>query len=107
MVELRHDGVKSFLSKHHEIVAQILNLRILKTFGDFIYAYVNNNIHFHKNKKKIVFQNEFMRSSFLPKCQPKVIRISALPFNKLMVEILVIFGCHFERNDDLIDSEFN
>ena len=24
-------------------------------------------------------QNEFMRSSFLPKCQPKILRISALP----------------------------
>ena len=24
-------------------------------------------------------QNEFMRSSFLPKCKPKITRISALP----------------------------
>ena len=30
-----------------------------------------------------VIQNEFMRSSFLPECQPKVLRISALPSNKL------------------------
>ena len=28
-------------------------------------------------------QNESMRSSFLPKCQPNILRISALPFNKL------------------------
>ena len=56
LVELRHDGVKLFLSKHHQIVARILNLQILKTFGDFICAYVNNNIHFHKNKKKSYFR---------------------------------------------------
>ena len=28
-------------------------------------------------------QNESMRSSFLPKCQPNILRISALPSNKL------------------------
>ena len=29
------------------------------------------------------FLNEFMKSSFLPKCQPEIWRISALPSNKL------------------------
>ena len=28
-------------------------------------------------------QNEFMKSFFLPDCQPKIPQISALPFNKL------------------------
>ena len=70
-------------------------------------------------------QNEFMWSSFLPKCQPKITRISPLSnkqgwsSKKLhtitkkvcydpclfgRAEILVIFGWHFGRNDDLINS---
>ena len=73
-----------------------------------------------------------MSSSFLPKCKPKSTRIFALP-NKRgrstfigdflvnvgsffaydpclfgRVEILVISGLHFEKNDDLVKhSEFN
>ena len=75
-------------------------------------------------------QNEFMRSSFLPKCKPKITRISALITKQTrivtkktaythqkitktkcqdpclfgMAEILVIFGLPFGRNDDLINS---
>ena len=46
-----------------------------------------------------------MRSLFLPKCQPKITKISALPSKKnSWAEILVIFGWHFGRN---IHSEFN
>ena len=29
-------------------------------------------------RKVTKFQNEFMKSSFLPKCEPKIVRISAL-----------------------------
>jgi hypothetical protein len=42
-----------------------------------------------------------MRSLFLPKYQPKITEISALG---VRVEISVIFGWYFERNDDLINS---
>ena len=55
-----------------------------------------------------------MRSSFLQKCKPKITRISALPNNHQKkcydlclygrAKILVIFGVHFWRNDDLINS---
>ena len=69
-----------------------------------------------------------MRSSFLPKCKPKIIRISALPKTRIVVkktaythkkitkkkcydpclfdraEKLAIFGLHFGRKDDLINS---
>ena len=69
-----------------------------------------------------------MRSSFLPKCKPKITRILPYQTNKDRstffwwffgelgsffgydpclfgrAEILVIFGWHFGRNDDLIDS---
>ena len=68
-----------------------------------------------------------MRSSFLPKCKPKITRIVALFFDCSTfffgdflvhvgsffgydpclfgrVEILVILGLHFGRNGDLIDS---
>ena len=66
-----------------------------------------------------------MRSSFLPKCKPKIARISVLPnkqgslpkklptltkkkcFDPCLfgrAEILVIFGLNFGRNDDLINS---
>ena len=71
-----------------------------------------------------------MRPSFLPKCKPKITRISVLPIkqgakkNCLQspknhpkkcydpclygrAEILVIFGLHFGRNEDLLNSEFN
>ena len=69
-----------------------------------------------------------MRSSFLPKCKPKIPRISAIPYNQRSkyffwwffgqcrqffgynpclfgrAEILVLFGLHFGRKDDLINS---
>ena len=51
-----------------------------------------------------------MRSSFLPKSQPKITKIFALTSNKLpgqkweFAEISVIFGWDFGRNDDLINS---
>ena len=67
-----------------------------------------------------------MSSSFLPKCKPKITRISALPYKQALFfgnflvsvgsffgydpflfgreEILIMFGFHFGRNDDLINS---
>ena len=49
------------------------------------------------------FQNEFMKSSFLPKYEPKFVRISALEA-QYRAEILTIFGSYFGRNDDFINS---
>ena len=54
------------------------------------------------------FQNEFMKSSFLPKYEPNIWRISALycvPHYR--AEILTIFGSYFGRNDDFINSFWN
>ena len=47
-----------------------------------------------------------MRSSFLPKSQPKITEISALEVYYLedRAEIFVAFGWDFGRNDDLINS---
>ena len=45
-----------------------------------------------------------MRSLFLPKSQPKITEIFALPTNKLPEQKSVIIGWDFGRNDDLIDS---
>ena len=51
------------------------------------------------------FQNEFMKSSFLPKYEPNIARISAMysatlqgrnPYN--------FFGSYFGRNNDFINS---
>ena len=42
------------------------------------------NQHWLKVSK---IQNQFMISSFHPKCQPKFLRISALPSNKLPGQI--------------------
>ena len=39
-----------------------------------------------------------MRSSFLPKCQPNILRISALPSNKLQRQKSLIFFIHSEFN---------
>ena len=115
LVELRHDGVKSFLSKHHKIVARILNLQILRTFGDFICAYVNNNIHFHKNKKKSYFRMNLW--GFLPYQTNKdcstflgdfLVSVgSFFGFNPCLfgrAAILVILSLHFGRNNDLMKS---
>ena len=51
-----------------------------------------NKLDFLKVSK---FQNEFMKSSFLPKYEPNIVRISAT---------LTIFGSYFGRNDDFINS---
>ena len=52
------------------------------------------------------FQNEFMKSSFLPKYEPNIVRISALNCATLYYrgEILSIFGSYFGRNDDFVNS---
>ena len=87
---------------------------------------VENNLHANDPVSQAAvlkvsyIQNEFMRSSFLSKCKPKVTRISALPTRIVAektaythqkkchdpclfgrAEIHVIFGLHFGRNDDL------
>ena len=41
------------------------------------------------------FQNEFMKSSFFPKYEQKIVRIA---------KILVNFCPYFERNDEFINS---
>ena len=47
----------------------------------------------------ILFLNEFMKSSFLPKYESNVLRISPL-----YCEIVTIFGSYFGGNDDFINS---
>ena len=47
------------------------------------------------------FQNKIMKSSFNPKYEPKIVRISAL-HTTYRAEILTIFGSYFGRNDDFI-----
>ena len=53
-------------------------------------------------------QNEFMRSSFLPKCQPKFLRISVLPSNELPGQKSLEFsvGILGETMTSWIHSEF-
>ena len=46
------------------------------------------------------FQNEFLKSSFLPKYQQKVVRIVDCV---VRAEILTIFCSYFGRNDDFIN----
>ena len=48
---------------------------------------------------KYSFQNEYMKSSFLPKYEPKT---GTVPHYK--AEILTIFGSYFGRNNDFINS---
>ena len=45
-------------------------------------------------------QNKFMKSSFLPKNERNIARISAL---NVRAEILAIFCSFFRRNDDFIN----
>ena len=51
---------------------------------------------YYKISQQYLIQNEFMRSSFLPKCPGSLLEGRA--------EILVIFGWHFVRNDGLTNS---
>ena len=48
-------------------------------------------------------QNEFKRSSFLPKSQPKITDFCCISLLEGRAEISVIFGWDFGRNDDLIN----
>ena len=50
------------------------------------------------------FQNEFMKTSFLPKHEPNIVKISALYLPHYRVEILTIFVSYCGRNDDFINS---
>ena len=67
-------------------------------------------IYSHQNEEEISsldilkvskFQNEFMKSLFLPKYEQKLSRF--LPC-VVKAEILTIFGSYFGRNDDFINS---
>ena len=49
-------------------------------------------------------QNEFLRLSFLPKCQPKNFQICSGSLLEGRAEIWKNFGWHVGRNDDLINS---
>ena len=50
-------------------------------------------------------QNEFMKSTFLPKYEANIVRISTLYCATLnRAEILTIFLSYFGRNDDFINS---
>ena len=75
-----------------------------------ILTYLERSKHFLPQRwvsftpKVSKFQNEFMKSSFLPKCEPKIVRISALYSPHYRAEILTIFGSCFGRNDDFINS---
>ena len=48
------------------------------------------------------FQNELMKLSFLPKYEPKIVRISA--WAQYRAEIFTMFGSYFGRNDNFINS---
>ena len=51
------------------------------------------------------FQNEFMKSSFFPKYERNIVRISALlSVAQYRAEKLTIIGSYFRRNDDFINS---
>ena len=51
------------------------------------------------------FQNELMKSSFLPKYEPNIVRISALcTVPHYRAEIHTIFGSYCGRNDNFINS---
>ena len=50
------------------------------------------------------FQNEFMKSSFLPRYKQKNVRVSALCIEGRNLDG---FCSHFERNDDFINSFWN
>jgi hypothetical protein len=50
------------------------------------------------------FQNEFMKTSFLPKYEPKFVRILPCSVTQYRAEILTIFCSYFGRNDDFKNS---
>ena len=53
------------------------------------------------------FQNEFMKSKFLPKYEPKIVRNVSKGVPHYKADILTIFGSYFGRNDRLINSFWN
>ena len=53
------------------------------------------------------FQNELIKSSFLPKYEPNIVRIYACTVPHYRAEILTIFGSYFRRNDEFINSFWN
>ena len=62
-----------------------------------------------QNLKLSKFQNQFMKSSFLPKYEPKIVRncYRACSVAHYSEEILTIFGSYFGRNNDFINSFWN
>ena len=60
-----------------------------------------------QNLKVSKFQNEFLKTSFLPKYEPNIVRISALYCATLQGKNPYNFGSYFGRNDVFINSFWN
>ena len=80
----------------------------MKTFFDIVVTYEKlTSFYFLAQVEQMNFikvsksQDKFMKSSFLPKNERNIARISALTFR---AEILAIFCSFFGRNDDFINS---
>ena len=75
------------------------------TYTDFVHFFEDiKNAIIYLNVSK--FQNEFMKSSFLPKYEPNIVRISARYCTTLLTwqKPNTIFGSYFWRNYDFINS---
>ena len=70
------------------------------------YLYEYYRLQSYRYLKVSKFQNEFMKSSFLPKYEPNFVRMSAL-YTYCATLQGRNFGSYFGRNDDFIDSFWN
>ena len=69
-----------------------------------VWSNMEKNQTRHLKVKVNKFQNEFMKSSFHSKCEPKIARISYIVvWHCTVLEILTTFGSYFGRNGDFIN----
>ena len=81
--------------KSYEKKVKIPFLSVVKVV--LLFGCVARNSNLKSYLKVSNFQNEFMKSSFLPKDEPKIVPA------QYRAEILTTFGSYFGRNDDLIN----
>ena len=70
------------------------------TGWQYVLICTKSGLYYKSQLKVSKSQNKFMKSSFLPKNERNIARISALTFR---AEILAIFRLLFGKNDDLIN----
>ena len=96
-----------FCKFSHSAQSVFLAKKILsKNYEDYLLNLLTYQEKIALSLKVSKFHNEFMKSSFLPKYEPKILRMPCI-VAQYRTEILTTLGSYFGRNNDFLNSFWN